>query len=110
MRCALAIRLDRPCLSKTDIKPKAAGTLCIISAMKMMKLSLLFELVDEAPRAMPSAAAWITRPTVVELGRPVEPWGCEAVSDVANVSATGRSALSFDVEDERLKLNWFKLI
>ena len=46
--------------------------------MKMMndRLRPLLEApleVEEAPSAMPSAQAWITRPTVVEDGRDVDP-------------------------------------
>ncbi len=38
-------------------------------AMKIMKPSLVLELEAEAPIAMPSAAAWITRPVVVARDR-----------------------------------------
>jgi hypothetical protein len=60
---ALAARLDRPCLSRTDVKPKEAGALWTRSARKMTKLRLALD--PDAPRAMPSAAAWITSPVVV---------------------------------------------
>ena len=35
----------------------------------MIKPNLVFELVAEAPMAIPSAAAWITRPVVVASER-----------------------------------------
>lgn len=62
-RCALAARLDKPCLSNTDVSPKDAGALCTIIARKIMKLRPVSEL--DAPSAIPSAAAWMTRPVVV---------------------------------------------
>ena len=62
-RCALAVRLDKPCLSNTDVSPKDAGALCTMIARNIIKLKPVSEL--EAPNAMPSAAAWITRPVVV---------------------------------------------
>ena len=54
---ALALRLDRPCFSNTAASPKAAGALCIISAAKIMKLSFWVDAVEDAPSAIPSAAA-----------------------------------------------------
>lgn len=42
-------------------------------ARKMIKLRLVFEVEDETPSAMPSAAAWMTRPVVVDMLR--EGWG-----------------------------------
>ena len=62
-RCALAARLDNPCLSKIDVSPKDAGALWTMIAKKMIKLSPVSEL--DAPNAIPSAAAWMTRPVVV---------------------------------------------
>ena len=70
-RWARAARFVRPCLSSTEVRPKAAGALWIISAMKIMKVRWLVVVVEEAPRAMPSAMAWMTNPTVVEDGREV---------------------------------------
>lgn len=35
-------------------------------ARKMIRLKLVFDVDDEAPSAMPSAAAWMTRPVVVD--------------------------------------------
>lgn len=79
MRWARAARLERPCFRRVVVRPKAAGALWIIRARKMMndKLRPLSDgpLEDEAPRAIPSAHAWITSPTVVEEGREEEP--CE---------------------------------
>jgi hypothetical protein len=66
MRWLLACLLLRPALSKTDVSPKAAGALWSMMAMKMMKLSRVLDVALEAPRAMPSAKAWMTRPTVVD--------------------------------------------
>lgn len=37
-------------------------------ATKMMKLSFVFDAELELPSAMPSAAAWMTRPVVVAMG------------------------------------------
>ena len=48
-------------------------------ATKMMKLSLPVVVVD-APSAMPSAQAWMTRPTVVDDGRDFVPWWCDEVA------------------------------
>ena len=62
-RCVRAARLDSPCLSRTDVSPKDAGALWTMIARKMIKLSPASEL--DAPNAMPSAAAWMTRPVVV---------------------------------------------
>ena len=63
----------------------------IMIARKMMKLSLLV-VVLEAPSAIPSAVAWITRPTVVEEGRPEEDswrWLREGVGGVSSVGMEG---------------------
>ena len=62
-KCALAARLEMPCFRRTDVRPKDAGALWTMMARKMMKLRPVSEL--DAPRAIPSAAAWITRPVVV---------------------------------------------
>lgn len=62
-KCALAARLERPCFSKTDVRPKDAGALWTIIARNIIKLRPVSEL--DAPRAIPSAAAWITSPVVV---------------------------------------------
>ena len=69
MRWFRALRFESPCLSNAEVKPNAAGALCIIKATKTMNPSLLEEAVEEAPKAMPSAAACMTSPTVVEEGR-----------------------------------------
>jgi hypothetical protein len=69
MRCPRAALLLNPCFSNTDVRPNAAGALWIMMATKMMKPSLVLEDVAEAPIAMPSAAAWITRPVVVARER-----------------------------------------
>lgn len=65
IKCPLAARFDSPCLSKTDVNPKAAGALCTMIATKMMKPRRISSVVALAPIAMPSAAAWMTSPTVV---------------------------------------------
>ena len=46
-----------------DVSPKDAGALWTIIARKIMKLNPVSEV--DAPNAIPSAAAWITRPVVV---------------------------------------------
>lgn len=55
------------------MRPKAAGALCTSIAMKITMPKLPFVLeeeeVEEAPRAMPSARAWINNPIVVGFGR-----------------------------------------
>jgi hypothetical protein len=43
-------------------------------ARNMIKLRLESEVVEEAPRAIPSAAAWITRPVVVAKLLPSGCW------------------------------------
>lgn len=69
------------------------------SAMNITKLRLLL-VVEEAPNAMPSAAAWMTRPTVVELGLALL---LSCVVPVA--SSSGVDASSVDSVRELLKLN-----
>ena len=69
MRWPRAALLLSPCFSNTDVSPNAAGALWIMIATKMMNPSLVLEEVAEAPIAMPSAAAWITRPVVVARER-----------------------------------------
>ncbi|KAK7739609.1 hypothetical protein SLS63_001955 [Diaporthe eres] len=64
-RWPLAARFDSPCLSSMDVRPNAAGALWIMMAMKIMRPSFMSLVVADAPIAMPSAAAWITRPVVV---------------------------------------------
>lgn len=68
-RCALVDLLLRPCLSSTAVSPNAAGALCSIIAAKTTSPRLVFVVgVEvEAPSAIPSATAWMTRPMVVEL-------------------------------------------
>ena len=69
-KCALAPLFPNPCLSKTLVSPNAAGALCTMIAKKMMRLNPFVEWeVEDAPRAMPSAAEWMQRPRVVEEGR-----------------------------------------
>lgn len=69
-RCALAPLFPSPCFSKTDVSPKAAGALCTIMATKIIRESEVVAVEeDEAPSAMPSAAAWMQRPKVVERAR-----------------------------------------
>ena len=48
--------------------PKAAGALWIIIAIKTIRLRPELGRVEEAPRAIPSAAEWMTSPTVVAGG------------------------------------------
>jgi len=69
IRCPRAARLLSPCFRSTEVNPNAAGALWIMMAMKIMNPSLVLELVAEAPMAIPSAAAWITRPVVVARER-----------------------------------------
>lgn len=57
IKCPRAARFERPCFSNTDVNPKAAGALWIIIAKKMTKLNLMSEVADDAPMAIPSAAA-----------------------------------------------------
>src|SRR5258707_575497 len=63
-----------------EVRPKAAGALWTRMAIKITTPSELLaeeaEEVDEAPRAMPSARAWIRRPIVVGFGREE---GCEGM-------------------------------
>lgn len=71
-RCALAPRLPKPCLSNTDVSPNAAGALCTMIATNMIRDNEVVDVEDEdAPSAIPSAAAWMQRPSVVERDR----WG-----------------------------------
>ena len=49
------------------MSPNAAGALCTIIAKKIMNESEGW--VEDAPRAIPSAAAWMTSPSVVESVR-----------------------------------------
>lgn len=49
-------------------RENAAGALWRRMARKMMSSRETLEEVEEAPRAMPSAREWITRPVVVENG------------------------------------------
>ena len=65
MRWVLAIRLEIPCLRSTEVSPNAAGALCSIMAKKMIKEREVEGAVVDAPKAIPSAKAWITRPMVV---------------------------------------------
>ena len=53
----LAALLDNPCFSNTDVNPNAAGALWIMIATKMISPSFIFDVVADAPIAMPSAAA-----------------------------------------------------
>lgn len=82
-KCTLAARLPSPCFNNTDVSPNAAGALCTMMARKMIKDSDLVVVDEEdAPSAMPSAAAWMQRPRVVENergGGDVLPVGEEAV-------------------------------
>ena len=69
-KCALAPLFPRPCFSSTAVSPKAAGALCTMIATNIIRLKdVVAELEDEAPSAIPSAAAWIQRPRVVERVR-----------------------------------------
>ena len=66
IRWPLAALFVSPCFNRTDVNPNAAGALCTMIATKMMKLRLVLEVEDEAPSAIPSAAAWMTSPVVVD--------------------------------------------
>lgn len=66
MRCARACRFENPCFNSTDVSPKAAGALWIIRARKTTNPVLDSEMKDDAASAIPSAAACITKPIVVE--------------------------------------------
>jgi len=69
--------LDMPWFNRRDVRPKAAGALWTrIAAKTASPIALVEDLedegeVEEAPRAMPSARAWIRRPIVVGFGREV---------------------------------------
>ena len=102
MRCARAARVLRPCFKRTDVRPNAAGALWIMIAKKMMKLSRLVVVLD-APNAIPSAHAWMTRPTVVDDGREVERSLCCVDDGMLGVSGT-------EDERSRVRLNWVKLM
>jgi len=65
MRCTRAARFERPCFRRMEVNPKAAGALCTKMARKMISPTFKLDVVADAPIAMPSAAAWITRPVVV---------------------------------------------
>lgn len=65
MRCTRAARFERPCFSKIEVNPNAAGALCTKIAKKIMSPTLKLDVVAEAPIAIPSAAACMTRPNVV---------------------------------------------
>lgn len=69
-KCTLAALFPSPCFSSTDVSPNAAGALCTIIARKMTNESpLVVEEYEEAPSAIPSAAAWMHRPNVVDKDR-----------------------------------------
>ncbi len=90
-KCVLTCRRDRPCFSKIETSPKAAGALWIMIARKMIierrrvvgggveegedaedveeEGGEEVGEVDEAPNAIPSAAAWMQRPRVVDSAR-----------------------------------------
>lgn len=64
-KCPRAARFDKPCLKRTEVRPNAAGALWIMMAKKIINPSFVLDVADEAPMAMPSAAACITKPIVV---------------------------------------------
>lgn len=71
-RWALAPLFPRPCFNNTEVSPNAAGALWTMIATKIISDSDVVEdEVEEAPSAIPSAAACIQRPRVVESDR----WG-----------------------------------
>jgi hypothetical protein len=89
-----AALFDNPCLRRTDVRPKAAGALCTIMATNIIKPSDMFEVDADAPIAMPSAAACITRPVVVAklrvcFGLGVKDW--RKLSDSSPFSSVGDS-------------------
>lgn len=60
----------KPCFSNTDVSPNDAGALCTIIATNIMRDRDVVEAEDEeAPSAIPSAAACMQRPRVVERER-----------------------------------------
>ena len=65
MRWTRIARFDRPCFSKIDVRPKAAGALWTKIARKMIIPTCKLAVVADAPIAIPSAAACMTRPVVV---------------------------------------------
>ena len=72
---ALAPLFPNPCLSSTLVSPNAAGALWIMMARNIIKPSPVLEPEEwDAPSAIPSAAAWITRPSVVEKDRCCDFW------------------------------------
>ena len=77
-RCVRAVRFERPDLRRTEERANEAGALWRRIARKIMKLRERLEEVLLAPRAMPSAREWMTRPRVVEkeelLGEELDGW------------------------------------
>jgi hypothetical protein len=82
-RWVRAMRFERPFFRRTEVRPNAAGALWSMSARKTMRLRLrvvvsgddeasedgggvVVVVAAEAPRAIPSATEWMTRPMVVE--------------------------------------------
>ena len=69
-KCVLAPRFPNPCFRRTEVSPKEAGALWTMIATKMIRDKDVVDWDDEdAPRAIPSAAAWMQRPRVVERER-----------------------------------------
>jgi len=69
-KCARAPLFPRPCFSSTAVSPNAAGALCTMIATKMMReRDVVAVLLEDAPRAIPSAVACMHKPRVVESVR-----------------------------------------
>lgn len=56
-RCVRAVRFERPCLRRTEVRPNAAGALCSMMARKTMNDNEFDGAAEEAPNAIPSAQA-----------------------------------------------------
>lgn len=69
-RWARAARLEKPCFRRTEVRPKAAGALwSMIARNTTNPRACEAGPVVEAPRAMPSAIAWMISPIDVAGGR-----------------------------------------
>jgi hypothetical protein len=64
-KCFLARFRSSPSCKRNVTSPNAAGALCNMIARKTIISTSSWLVAAAAPRAMPSAAAWTTRPRVV---------------------------------------------
>ena len=73
-KCFRALLRSRPSCSRKVTRPKAAGALWSIIARKMIISTSNSLVAAAAPNAIPSAAAWTTKPSVVvQLTGPLPP-------------------------------------